>query len=158
MEPNRIKEILKKIDSEGPDPLMPVLNKYEPLKVEAEMKKEEPPVPVKISKWRIYAAAMVAFLILVGVGYGLTLVYSNFKLIRSDDPAAVVAALSKVADLPAGETPTVSTITDLESIKDQPFFRDAELGDKVVVFNNAKKAYIYRPTTQKLVVIAPLSQ
>lgn len=112
----------------------------------------------KVPKWKIYVLALIAFFLLVFAGYGLTLVYKNFKLIRSDDPAAVVAALSKVTDLPTGETPTVSTLTDLESVKDQPFFRDAELGDKVIVYNGAGKAYIYRPTTGKLIGIAPLSQ
>lgn len=157
MEPNRIKEILKKIEAGEPDPLMPTIRKPEPER--APQTQVAPTIAdAKIPKWKIYVLALIAFLLLMFAGYGLTLVYKNFKLIRSDDPAAIVVALSKVTDLPEGETPTVSTLTDLESVKDQPFFRDAELGDKVVVFNKAGKAYIYRPTTGKLIGIAPLTQ
>jgi len=154
MSNDRIKEILKKIDSGGQDAFLPEINKPKPEPVLHSQKAE---APMKVTKWRIYLAALVAFLILLAAGYGLTLVYKNFKILRSDDPSTVIEALGRLTDLPMAENPTVSTVTDLEAIKSQPFFRDAEIGDKVVVYNNAKKAYLYRPSTQKIIGIAPLS-
>lgn len=53
--------------------------------------------------------------------------------------------------LPSGEDPVVATITDISQLKDKDFYKDAENGDRVVVFTNAKKAYIYRPSSKTII-------
>lgn len=53
--------------------------------------------------------------------------------------------------LPSGEDPVVATITDINQLKDKEFYKDAQNGDRVVVFPNAKKAYIYRPSTKTII-------
>lgn len=58
--------------------------------------------------------------------------------------------------LPADEQPTVATVTDLEKLKGQPFFAQAQLGDKVLIYTAAKKAILYRPTENKIIELAPL--
>ena len=48
--------------------------------------------------------------------------------------------------LPEDEEPTVATITSVETlIQEQPFFKGAQNGDKVIVYVGAKKAIIYSP-------------
>lgn len=65
--------------------------------------------------------------------------------------------VGKLIELPTGEDPTIATINDIEKLKNQPFFARAKNGDKLIVYNNARKAYLYDPTTEKLVDVAPVN-
>ncbi len=58
--------------------------------------------------------------------------------------------------LPQSEIPTLATVSEQEKLTDQPFFAQARNGDKVLIFPQAKKAYLYRPTTHQLIEVAPL--
>jgi hypothetical protein len=62
-----------------------------------------------------------------------------------------------LVDLPSGETPTVATVSDSAKLKEQAFFELAQNGDKVLIYSKAKKAYLYRPSTNKMVNIAPVN-
>lgn len=53
--------------------------------------------------------------------------------------------------LPKDEDPVVATISDMNLLKDKDFYKDAQNGDRVVVFANAKKAYIYRPSNKMII-------
>ena len=67
----------------------------------------------------------------------------------------VVKKVGELTMLPANETPQVAIIQDVEALKKtQPFFADAENGDKVLIYVQAKKAIIYRESTDKIVNIA----
>jgi hypothetical protein len=57
--------------------------------------------------------------------------------------------------LPA-EEPTIATVTDKEQLANQPFFVQAQNGDKVIIYTASKKAILYRPSDKKIVDIAPL--
>lgn len=63
----------------------------------------------------------------------------------------LVAELSVFMDLPAGETPTLATVSDKSKLEGQVFFIPAENGDKVLIYSTAGKAYLYRPSTGKLI-------
>ncbi len=69
----------------------------------------------------------------------------------------VVDRLSKIMVIPTNEDPTVATVLDKEKLKDQPFFANAEKGDKVVIFSKAQLAILYRPSTNKIVQVAPIN-
>lgn len=69
----------------------------------------------------------------------------------------LIAEVGKLIELPTGEEPTVATITDLEKLKDQPFFQKAKNGDKVLIYTNAKKAILYDPLSKKILDIAPVN-
>lgn len=70
---------------------------------------------------------------------------------------AVVAKVEKLIDLPQGELPTLATVTDTEQIKDQPFFKNAQVGDEVLLYTNAQKAYLYSPSKNVIVEVASLN-
>jgi hypothetical protein len=59
--------------------------------------------------------------------------------------------------LPTEELPIVATVADPEKLKGQAFFVNATKGDKVLIYNTAKKAILYSPTENKIVDVAPLS-
>lgn len=65
--------------------------------------------------------------------------------------------ISKFISLPEGEDPTLATITDIEKLKDQPFFAKAQNGDKILIYTNAKKAYLYSPKNNRLLDVAPVN-
>ena len=67
---------------------------------------------------------------------------------------ALVAEVGRLVILP-DEKPTVGTVQDKEQLRSQPFFANAENGDRVLIFANAHKALLYRPSTQKIIEIAP---
>jgi hypothetical protein len=69
----------------------------------------------------------------------------------------VTLALSKFMDLPVDEEPTLATVLDKEKIKDQPFFAKAENGDKVIIYTKSGKAILFRPSTGRIIDIAPIN-
>lgn len=69
----------------------------------------------------------------------------------------LVAQVSKLIDLPKDETPTVATVLDKEKLKDQPFFANAQNGDKILIYTKAKKAIIFRPSQNKLINVGPIA-
>lgn len=74
---------------------------------------------------------------------------------QSDDLIARVSALMK---LPVGETPTVAAVSDAAAAaKQSAFFANAQNGDKVLMYVKAGEAILYRPTANKIILIAPLT-
>lgn len=65
----------------------------------------------------------------------------------------LVKEVSKIIKLPDGEVPTIATVSDLSKTQDKEFFKNALEGDKVLVYQNAKKAYLYRPTQNKIIEV-----
>jgi hypothetical protein len=69
----------------------------------------------------------------------------------------LIAAVSKLIDLPQDEEPTVATVTDANKLRDQEFFRNAKNGDKVLIYTKAKKAILYDPKANKVINVAPIN-
>lgn len=65
----------------------------------------------------------------------------------------LISEVEKIIELPKDEAPTVWTVADLEKTKDKPFFKMAKLDDKVLVYRNAKKAFLYRPSEKKIIEV-----
>ncbi len=63
----------------------------------------------------------------------------------------LLGEMRSIIVLPSGEDPVVATITDVTKLNKNEFYKDAKNGDRVVVFANAEKAYIYRPDTKTIV-------
>jgi len=66
---------------------------------------------------------------------------------------SLIKEIGKLIQLPDGETPTVATVTDVEKVREQPFFKNALVGDKVLVYSQSKKAILYRPTEKKVIEV-----
>ena len=81
----------------------------------------------------------------------------NPQQVAQQETADVVKLVSRHLILPEGEDPTLATVTDTEKLKDQAFFAHAKVGDKVLIYTNARKAILYNPSSDKLIEVAPLN-
>ncbi len=87
--------------------------------------------------------------------------YQNLKKnpdqITKAENEALVEEVGKIYDLPKDETPTIATVIDKEKLKDQPFFANAQNGDKILIFTKSKKAIVYRPKEKVIVNAGPIA-
>ncbi len=58
--------------------------------------------------------------------------------------------------MPKDETPVITTIKDVEKLKADPFFADATNGDRLVIFQVAKQAILYRESERKIIKAGPV--
>ena len=66
----------------------------------------------------------------------------------------ILAKVEILLILPKDENPTIVSVVDKSKLKGQKFFEKAENGDKVIIFLKAKKAILYRPSSNKIVDVA----
>lgn len=69
---------------------------------------------------------------------------------------ALTNKVGKLIELPSNETPTIATVVDASKLKSQAFFANAQNGDKVLMYTTAKKAILYRPSSNIIVEVAPI--
>lgn len=70
--------------------------------------------------------------------------------------ADITAQVGKLMELPEDKA-TIATVTDAEKLRNQPFFAKSQNDDKVLIFTTAKKAILYRPSTHKIIDVAPIT-
>lgn len=68
----------------------------------------------------------------------------------------LVDKISKFMTLPK-EKPTIATVEDASKLHSQSFFKHCQKGDKVLMFADAKKAILYRPSQNKIIEVAYLN-
>lgn len=120
----------------------------------------KPKKGIRIRRSTFYIIIIIA---IAGL-YGCFHYYNKYKALTTDPnaeaqkmTAELVGVLGKLMELPADETPTVATISDKEKLAGQVFFKNAENGDILFAYTNAMKAILYRPSTNKIVNVAPIS-
>ncbi len=108
--------------------------------------------------------AIVLLFVLVSLALLGTTVYfySRYRsLAKTTKPAEDVGywveKVGKHVLLPQGETPTVMTVVDKEKRAGQLFFANAKNGDKILVYMEAKKAFLYNPETDRVIEIGPVT-
>lgn len=74
---------------------------------------------------------------------------------KEEEAKKLVAQIETIMLLPEGETPTVATVIDLKELEGQPFFANAKVGDKVLVYSAAHKAILYRPSEGRIIEAMP---
>jgi hypothetical protein len=98
------------------------------------------------------AIVVLTVLLVLAVAVAGYFYYQSQYVVPAKSEADEVANLTKVVGsmivLPEGEMPTLATVTDKEKLASQPFFQNAENGDKVLIYTNSGRAILYRPSTQ----------
>lgn len=74
-----------------------------------------------------------------------------------DTPQDLLGSVGRHVILPEGEEPVIATVTDSAMLPDQPFLKQARAGDRILFYQEVKKVIIYRPSTDRIVDIGPLS-
>jgi hypothetical protein len=143
-------------------------------------KKMEKPIELKIKEPESMSkkglnwlkVVIVAFILgcLLGLSGTAVYFYRQYKkavLIQNISPGgedqtakelqSIKEAIGRFMELPGNEEPVLATVTDIEKIKTQPFFANAQNGDKVLIYADNKKAILYRPLTGKIVEVSTIS-
>ena len=80
---------------------------------------------------------------------------SSANLNEGEINKQILDKVSKLIELP-DETPTIATITDKTKLQDV-FFARAQNGDKILIFQNSKKAIIYRESANKIIEVGSIN-
>lgn len=110
------------------------------------------------AKQRITTVVAIIAILLAGYFY-----YQLYKIKQNPNAQTeqavknLVTKVGRLAILPNDETPEVVTVLDPEALKEQVFFKNAVKGDKVLIYTQANKAYLYSVLDDKIINIAPLN-
>lgn len=117
---------------------------------------------LKRNWWKI----LIVLVILAGLGL-FTREYLNTKQELKDlqhpattgksDLEVVTEQVSKIAELPQGESPTLATVNDATKLNGKIFFKNTQNGDRVLIYAKAKRAVLYRPSTNKIIEITSVN-
>ncbi len=120
---------------------------------------------IKIGKKKLMPI-VAWFVIGMLVGAGTFYSWNKYVVKSSVDVASqmeqaqvkeLVAKVGKLIVLPTGEDPVVNVINDAAAlIKDQVFYKGAQNGDVILVYQKALKAILYSPERNIIVNVGPI--
>jgi len=95
--------------------------------------------------------------ILVGsvAAMGVVAAAVAWTVMQDIKPSTVVSKVGSHYLLPS-EEPTVATVEDKTKLSSE-FLRAAENGDKLLLFKDAKKVILYRPSIDRIIEVGPIS-
>jgi hypothetical protein len=106
----------------------------------------------------------VLLAVAIGVlGYGYIQTKNELNAAKNPSTAGkteteqIVNQVNKYLLLPTDETPTLATVNDVSKLQGQQFFKNAQNGDKVLIYSKAGRALLYRPSSQKVIEYAPVN-
>lgn len=108
----------------------------------------------------IIAGAILIFLALIPGFYFYSQyrkLLNNPNTITQEKVETVVDKVNKLFDLPKNEVPTLATVSNVDKLSNQTFFAKAKNGDKVLVYSQAKRAFLYRPSINKIIEISAVT-
>lgn len=115
-------------------------------------------------KSRSFLPKIILLIIIIGIAFGGYYLYQRIKKTPANPKAAsfqdgqnTLEKVGKLIELPKDEVPTLATVSDKKKLADQAFFKNAENGDKVLIYQKSRKAIIYRPSTNKIIEVGPVN-
>lgn len=121
-------------------------------------KKKRVRKPAAASKsWLKYLIALVIVGLIAWLAYGYITTKNQLESAKSaggpaqSETQQLVNEVGKLVQLPQGETPTIATVNNATKLQNQAFFKDAQNGDKVLIYSKSGKAVLYRPSTNKII-------
>lgn len=115
-------------------------------------------VLVSNKKRAILTVSILAIFILAGGGfvYYQYLLSQNPAVIYSRKLKSITDTVSQQVRLPTDEQPVTATVTNVGALPKEAFFKNAEDGDKILMYKKHKEAILYRPSTGQVITIATL--
>lgn len=108
-------------------------------------------------QYLLFSVILVLLIVFLFIFFKTGFFNSNTNLSGENEAKILAKQVGKLMYLPLDETPTIATVSDPTLLKNQTFFLDAKVGDKVLIYTLAKKAILYDPVANKIITIAPLS-
>jgi len=115
-----------------------------------------------ISKKKLVLSLVYIIIVVGALGFGAAQ-YINYRELKNNpdkvaaqESSRITEKVSKLYKLPS-ETPTIATVQDKEKLKDQPFFKDANNGDTILIYQGARLAIIYRESENRLINVGPIA-
>ena len=108
----------------------------------------------------VFTLGQAFLLILLSVSLGVSYFFYeryNSAIDKESEARKLSKSVEQIAVVPPESTPTIATVTDPKALEDQTFFVNAQTGDKVLIYIEAKRAVLYRPSTNKIVEIGPFA-
>lgn len=132
--------------------------KFLPIHRVTGIKKFLPKVLVRNKKRTIVSSTLFA-IVIVGAG-----AFGYYQYLLSQNPAFIYAKklksmtdiVSQQMSLPTDEQPVVATVTDISKLPKEAFFKNAQNGDKILMYKKDKEAILYRPSTGQVITYAAL--
>jgi len=69
----------------------------------------------------------------------------------------LIRKVGSLISLPEGEKPSVATVSDQDKLTSQAFFANALNNDKVIIYTEAKKVILYRPSENRVVEVGTVN-
>ncbi|HRF28940.1 MAG TPA: hypothetical protein PL051_04900 [Candidatus Saccharibacteria bacterium] len=91
-------------------------------------------------------------LVIVGVVWW----YISANDSRLNNVNTITTSVSRHMLLPTGEKPALATVTDTTKLNTE-FLKQAENGDKLLIYEKARLVVVYRPSIDKIVTVGPIS-
>lgn len=82
---------------------------------------------------------------------------SNPQEAAKQENKTLIDRIGQLVEVPTDQEPTIATVQDVSKLQGQAFFQNAQNGDKVLIYAQAKKAVLYRPSTDKVIQVAPVN-
>ena len=113
-------------------------------------------------KFKRYIFILIIVIAVAGIGSS-SYYYRQYKILKSNpnfeeqkEAKKIINSLSKLIELPNDETPEIATVLDKSKLSGQDFFKNTQNGDKLVTYIKARKAILYRVSTDKIIEVAPI--
>ena len=112
------------------------------------------------------AMVVIIFLFLLSLSVAGFFAWQYFQLkqkvqnptqVELAEAEALIKKVGRLIVLPDNEQPTIATVTDKTKLNDRDFFQKAQNNDKVIVFQKAKKAILYRPSINKIIEVSSIN-
>lgn len=101
-----------------------------------------------------YRLVILLVLILVLAGVGL-LIARERRTPDLNNVNVVMSDVSRHYSLPTNEMPALATVTDSRKVQSS-FSGKVQNGDKILIYQNNKKAIVYRPSIDRIVDVEPV--
>jgi hypothetical protein len=102
--------------------------------------------------WWVVVIVVVVFGALAFFAYNYLDTRNKLVQLQGGDTETqqLVNKITQYLELPQ-ETPTLATISEASKVQDQAFFKNAQTGDKVLIYPEAGRALLYRPSSGKVI-------
>ncbi len=103
-------------------------------------------------------------LIVIVLGVGGYFYYTSHRVIQVTNTQTSASAgtedavldetireLSAFIVLPENDTPILAVVSDPKALAGETFFAHAEVGDRVLIYKQSRKAILYRPSIKKII-------